>query len=134
MKKFFFNLKLGYFLLTQTPQNSSLVKRNYLTTFFKKSVFCLLCNTVLQKCGYTTGCPRAKCFFFLIWLWEKEIYKLDYNWRYFKNPEMWKFWLLEPIFKKKTSSGLNNLKQKICKNCKWYFIIPLKIMVFKTSK
>ena len=39
---------------------------------------------------------------FLIWLWEEEIYKCDYIWRYFWNSEMWTFWLLEPIFKKVT--------------------------------
>ena len=40
--------------------------------------------------------------FFLIWLWEIEIYKLDYIWWYFSNADMWTFWLLEPIFKKVT--------------------------------
>ena len=38
----------------------------------------------------------------LIWLWDKDIHKLDYNWRYFWDPKMWKFWLLGQIFKKVT--------------------------------
>ena len=44
-----------------------------------------------------TQCPRAKCFF-LIWLWQKEIDKLDLIWRLFWNSEVWTFWVLEPVF------------------------------------
>ena len=44
-----------------------------------------------------TQCPRAKCFF-LIWLWQREIYRLDLIWRLFWNSEVWTFWVLEPVF------------------------------------
>ena len=44
-RSIFFSQSGLYFLLTQSQQNSILVKKDYLTKCFQKSVFCLLCNT-----------------------------------------------------------------------------------------
>ena len=50
--------------------------------------------------------------FFLNWLWQIEICKLDFLWRWFWHPEIMKFEFQRPVFKEMTHSGLNSLWQK----------------------
>ena len=40
--------------------------------------------------------------FLLNWLWQIEICKLDFVWRYLYIPEVWKFAFHQPVFKKLT--------------------------------
>ena len=46
----------------------------------KMYVFSLWTSESLWKYWWCTGCPRA-IFFFLIWLWKKEMFNLEYIWR-----------------------------------------------------
>ena len=50
--------------------------------------------------------------FFLNWLWQIEICKLDFVWRWFWHPEIMQFEFQLPVFKEITHSGLNSLLQK----------------------
>ena len=47
--------------------------------------------------------------FLLKWLWQIEICKLDFAWRYLYIPEVWKFEFHQQVFKKGTRVGLNSL-------------------------
>ena len=47
--------------------------------------------------------------FLLKCLWQIEICKLDFAWRYLYIPEVWKFEFQQPVFKKVTWVGLNSL-------------------------
>ena len=47
--------------------------------------------------------------FLLKWLWQIEICKLHFAWRYLYIPEVWKFEFQQPVFKELTWVGLNSL-------------------------
>ena len=50
--------------------------------------------------------------YFLNWLWQIEICKLEFVWRWFWNPEVWIYEFHQPVCKKVISADLNSLWQK----------------------
>ena len=61
--------------------------------------------------------------FLLKWLWQIEIWQLDFAWRYLYIPEVWKFEFHQPRFRKLAKAGLNSLRQK-------GYHISVKIWIF----